>query len=324
MRRSPPGAGRAAARPRMGRRRVRGWRWHPGAAALAGHHQDPVVHPDHVHVLAVQVAEHVGADHLVRGPGGGLAAGQVDDAVHEWQQRVHVVRRDQHRDALFPGHLAEQADHVLLAGDIQVGQRLVEQQQPGAADQRVRNHHPLLFAAGQVADPGVGEPLRADRTQHLVHQLAPPGRRQREAEPLPVQAQPDQVAGAQRHVRVESYLLRYVADQPGPPGPALAGHPDGAAGWRLQPENHLEQGGLARPVGADQAGELALAHGEADVAQDLPATQPDVQVLDTEHVGRAGGRPGWWLAGHDPSFWVDTWSATARCSACTSASIQDW
>jgi hypothetical protein len=279
------------------------------------------VHPDYVHVLAVQVAEHVGADHLFRRPGGGPAAGQVDEAVHDRQQRVHIVRRDQHRDLLLLSHLAEQADHVLLAADVQVGQRLVEQQQPGAADQRVRDHYPLLLAAGQIADPGVGEPLRADRGQHLVHQLAPPGRGQRQAEPLPIQAQPDQVTGAQRHVRVERYLLRHVADQPGPPGPGLAGHPDGAAGRRLQPEDHLEQGGLARPVGADQPGELALAHGEADVLQDLAAAQPDVQVVDAEHLGRAGhGR----RAGHDPSFSVDTWPATARCSACTSASIQDW
>ena len=73
------------------------------------------MHPDHVHVLAVQVAEHVGADHLFGRPGGGPAAGQVDDAVHDRQQRVHVVRRDQHRDLLLLSYPAEQADDVLLA-----------------------------------------------------------------------------------------------------------------------------------------------------------------------------------------------------------------
>ena len=41
-------------------------------------------------------------------PAGGPARGQVDDAVHHRQQRVHVVRRDQHRDLLLPGDPGEQ------------------------------------------------------------------------------------------------------------------------------------------------------------------------------------------------------------------------
>ena len=205
--------------------------WPPDAAqprAAAGDHQDPVVHPDHVHVLAVQLAEHLGADHLVGGPAGGPAVRHVHDPVHDRQQRVHVVGRDQHRDLLLAGDPAEQFDHVLLAGDVQVGQRLVEQEQPGTADQRVRDQHPLLLAAGQEAHPRVGEPVRAHGLQHLVDHAAAPGRRQRDAEPLPVQSQADQVAGAQRHVRVEQDLLRDVADQRAAPGTRLARHADRA------------------------------------------------------------------------------------------------
>ena len=96
------------------------------------------------------------------GAAGGPAGRQVDDPVHDRQQRVHLVRRDQHGDLLLRGDPAEQRDDLLLAADVEVGQRLVEQQQPGTADQRVRDQDPLLLAAGQVADPGVGEPLGVD------------------------------------------------------------------------------------------------------------------------------------------------------------------
>ena len=61
-----------------------------------------------------------------------------------------------------PGQPREHRDDPLLAGDVQVGQRLVEQQQPRPADQGVRDHDPLLLAAGQLAHPRVGVPLRAD------------------------------------------------------------------------------------------------------------------------------------------------------------------
>src|SRR5262249_18375301 len=94
------------------------------------------------------------------------------------------------------------------------------------------------------------------------------------AEPLPWAARTRQYAGRHGHVGVELDLLRHVADEALARGPRLAADFGGARGRRQQPENHLEQGGLAGPVGPDQPGELAGADAEADVAQHVPAAQP--------------------------------------------------
>ena len=99
--------------------------------ALARDHQDATVDAEHVDVLAVQGAEHLGADHLLGRAARRPARGDVDDTVHHRQQRVHLVRRDEHRDPLLPRDPGQQGDDLLLAADVQVGQWLVQEQQPG-------------------------------------------------------------------------------------------------------------------------------------------------------------------------------------------------
>ncbi len=47
-----------------------------------GHHQDPAVHSQHVDVMAVERAQHIGADDLVRRAAGDSTVGDVDDPVH--------------------------------------------------------------------------------------------------------------------------------------------------------------------------------------------------------------------------------------------------
>jgi hypothetical protein len=54
---------------------------------------------------------------------------------------------------------------------------------------------------------------------------------------------------------------------------------------RLQAQDDPEQGGLARAVRSDQAGELTGADAERDVVEDLPAAEPDTDVLQPEQVG---------------------------------------
>ena len=68
----------------------------------------------------------------------------------------------------------EQRDDLLLASDVEVREWLVEQQQLAAADERVGDQHPLLLAAGEVADARVREARRVDRLEHLVDECAAP------------------------------------------------------------------------------------------------------------------------------------------------------
>ena len=54
---------------------------------------------------------------------------------------------DQNRDPLLGGDPGQQRDDLLRAAQVEVGERLVEQQQRRTADQRMRDQDPLLFAA---------------------------------------------------------------------------------------------------------------------------------------------------------------------------------
>ena len=104
-------------------------------------------------------------------------------------------------------------DDLAGAARVQVGQGLVEEQQPGAAGQRVGDQHALLLAAGEQANAGVGERPGADRLEHLVDDRSPPAGGQDGPEPVTVDAERDKVTGAQRRIGIERELLRHVADQ---------------------------------------------------------------------------------------------------------------
>ena len=143
---------------------------------VSGDDDDAAVHVEHVDVVAVEPGQHVGADHLLGRPGRRPATGQVDDAVHDRQERVHLVGGEQHRDPLLDGDAVQQRDDLLAGAQVEVGQGLVEKQQPGPGDEGVGDEHPLLFAAREVPDPGVGEALGVDRGKHLVDQRSALGR----------------------------------------------------------------------------------------------------------------------------------------------------
>ncbi len=248
------------------------------------------MHPDHVHVMPVQAAEPLGRDHLAGAAGRDTPVGDVHDPVHHPQQRVHVMRGKQHGDLVLAGQPAEQGHDLLLALQVEVRQRLVEQQQPRPADQRVRDQHPLLLAAGQFAHPRVGVVARADVGEGRLDQVPAAAGREAESEPVPVHTERHHVASAQWHVRVDDQPLRHVADLSLAAGVLIARHQDPAARRLQQPEDDAEQGRLSRAVGADEAGELALADGEADVAEHLAATEPHPDAIQRQHC-RAGGRP---------------------------------
>ena len=100
-----------------------------GLMLSAGDHQHPALDVDHLDVVAVEPAQGVRAHHLVGRARGGAAVGEVDDAIHDRQQRVHVVRGEQDRDVLLGGDPSQELDDLGGGSDVEVGQRLVEQQQ---------------------------------------------------------------------------------------------------------------------------------------------------------------------------------------------------
>ena len=118
-----------------------------GVLAGAGDDQHATVDVQDVDVVAVELAEHVRADDLLGGAADRAAGGEVDDAVHHGQQRVDLVRGDQHRDLLLAGDAREQRHDFLGAAQVEVRERLIEEQQPRSGDQRVRDQDALLLAA---------------------------------------------------------------------------------------------------------------------------------------------------------------------------------
>jgi hypothetical protein len=159
-----------------------------------------------------------------------------------------------------------------------------------------------------------------------------------------IQAEADEVAGAQRHVGVEQELLRHVADPreaptrpfvpcaPDPRSALGAAEEDPPGARRLQAQDHPQERGLTGPVGADQPGELAGPDVEMDVAEHLAPAELHADPLHGEDrvaaLGLLAGRGicsrSVALAPGHQSLWVETRRATASRSARTSASIQDW
>jgi hypothetical protein len=172
----------------------------------------------------------------------------------------------------------------------------------------------LLLTAGQLADPGVGVAGRADVGQRRLDQFpALPGR-EAEPEPVPVKAERHHVAGAERHVRVDDQLLRHVADGRLVLVVQRRAVDEHAPARRVgQAEDDAEQGGLARSVRPDDAGEVPRLKGEGDVAEDLAAAQADPDAFERQQ----------WHGG-PYRFSAETWSATALRRSCTSVRIQVW
>ena len=168
---------------------------------------------------------------------------------------------DHDRDAELGADPADQLQHRGPARRVQADGRLVEQQQPRVADQRLGQLDPLLHAGRVGADLAVALLVQADVAQRLGGALLGRGRREA-GHPAQVG---DELGGGD--VRRQAVVLGHVAGQRPDPLPVLAAvgaeHAGLPARGRQQAEQDLDQGGLARAVGADQAGDARPdGHGE--------------------------------------------------------------
>src|SRR5207247_4940926 len=116
---------------------------------------------------AVETAERSARDHLFRRALDRAAAGEVDDAVEVADDRVDVVRDEQHGDLLLLADAAHERGDRGLVGEVEAVERLVEQQQPRPPDERLRDQQALLLAAGELADWPAGISGGADELDHL-------------------------------------------------------------------------------------------------------------------------------------------------------------
>ena len=195
---------------------------------------------------------------------------EIKHAIHDAEQRIQVVRGEQHGDAAVLLDLPDQRDDRLLEMRIEADQRLVEQQQPWLAEQRLRQQQPLEFAARKFAQAPASE--RSARRRFRAPGPPPAGRR----EPIsgkpqrsPCQGAGHEIPAAQRKVRDGGALLRQIAGgaiaapRLCPEDPDLAGdRRQQTRGWRCS--NVV----LPAPFGPKTADELAGPYRRADIGED--------------------------------------------------------
>ena len=178
-------------------------------------------------------------------------------AVGEGEGLLLVVG-DEHRGG--PGVAQDGLDvvpHLRAEVGVEVGERLVEEQQGGRGRQRPRHRHPLLLAAGQLVRVAAAEPGQPHQVEHVADPRPP--RRPVQA----VQAEADIVVHGE--VGEERVVLEHDADaarlgRHEAPGArhhlAAEAHRAGVGG--LEAGDEPEGGGLPAAGGAEQGDDLAL------------------------------------------------------------------
>ena len=216
---------------------------------------------------------------------GCAALAEIEDAVHRVEQRIELVRGEEHGDALGLLNPLHQRDGRLLEVRIEAQQRFVEQKQLRLAEQRLREEQPLELASGELAQRPRRERLRLDGCDGAVHVASARSPGQRKPPALAVKRARDEIPAGEPQIGDRRALLRKVAGG----GIAARGrgaqHLDFARGRTQQPENRLKQRRLAGAVGAEHADEFAGTYGHADIREDdaSRARKRHPVELDREH-----------------------------------------
>jgi hypothetical protein len=203
---------------------------------------------------------------------------------------------EQHGDAAA-AQLRQQVAHDPAPDRIQGARRLVEQQQARAADQRLRDPQALLHSLRHGLHTPPALVAEADQPQ----QLDALGRAAGRARQALVQAQ--QLVG--RRPAGEAEELGQVAER-APRGRRSGwgtAHPHGPARRPDEARGALDEGRLARAVGAQEADELGLADGQVDAAQRGGGAVALGQIADLER-GRHERR---WTIAVRPSPRIRRW-----------------
>ena len=149
-----------------------------------------------------------------------------------------------------------------LIWQIEAVERLVEQQQLRATNERLGDQESLLLAARELADRLAGVAFGAHELEYfrdsLARRLSAREAGKRQSPPGSLESEPDDVDAADAGAGVEVASLRQVAD----PAVFLTRRPPqhgGASGGEGQQAEHgLDQRRLAGPVRTEDRDELAV------------------------------------------------------------------
>src|SRR5438045_353258 len=141
-----------------------------GRLGLADDDEPPVRGVQHLDRHAEEPRQRLARDHISRPAADRAAAGDIDDLVDEAEDRVDVVRDEQDGDVLLLADPAHERGDRGLAREVEAVERLVQQEQLRAADERLR----LSTGGRQQAEDRLHQrrlagPVRAEHG----HELAP-------------------------------------------------------------------------------------------------------------------------------------------------------
>ena len=185
--------------------------------------------------------------------------------------------------------LVDQGQDGLPGRLVEVPGRFVSEHDGGLTDQGSGDGDPLALPARELGGTSMGTLGQADQVQRVEGALA---------------TLPEGDAGVEQpvsHVVQHGGVLgqeELLEDEPDPGGPqvghVLVGHrchvepgdPHPAVGGPVEGSHQLQQGGLARPRGADDPDKLPLANGETHLPQGLNRGLAGIalgHVIDVEH-----------------------------------------
>ena len=236
-------------------------------------------------------------EHLVDRPGRQHRPATQQHGVGEAVRDLFHVVRDQHhhRRLGVVGELGQAAQKVLAAAQVQARGRLVEQQQLGVGHQGPGDLDPLALPLGQGGELAPDQVRAAERVEQFdragdvggVVVLLPPAE--------------DGVGGGEHQVddllAGRDLLADGGAGQADPGAQVedvdlaqlLAEHLDRSLAREQRGRRHLEQGGLARAVRADEDPALVLVRRPVDVAEQDRRVPPDLDPAKPQHlVGHQG------------------------------------
>ncbi len=213
------------------------------------------------------------------------------DLVGDGERLVLVVRDQDRGGAGALDDVAHLARELFAQLDVEVRERLVEQQQVGLRRQRARQRDALLLSARQLVRilvPVAGEPDDLDALGRAPHALG-----------AGAAVQPEGDVVGDGEMREQGVVLEHHADAALLRGHGqvarrdhLAGDADLAARHRLEAGDAAQDGGLAAARGAEQAADVAARERERQPAHDLVLAVRLSDGVELQHDGARFGTHG--------------------------------
>ena len=204
------------------------------------------------------------------------------DAVRQGERFFLVVGHEHGGDPDLALDLLELHLHLPAQPLVQRPEGLVEQQHPGARDERTGQRDALLLSAGELRGPAALQTLELHQREHLPHPVA--GLRLRH----PAHRETEGHVLRHRHVGEERVVLEHHADaspmRRGAPH-VLAVHPDLAPVRGHEAGDGAQQGGLPAPARTEEGEELAVPDAQIHRIEggDLAVVLADRDELDDAH-----------------------------------------